>query len=243
VASFLQTLGAGPVCVVEGGYRSYRRLVVDRLQRWSAPPCFVLRGLTGVGKTRVLGEIERQRPGWTLDLEGLAGHRSSILGGVGLSPCSQKTFESRLVRRIGAGMPGVLVLEGESRKVGDIVLPRSVWEGLERGASIELYAPREYRVELLIGEYLSRAENRRELSEKLPFIEERLGRNKWRGKLNALLDEGREAELVEVLLELYYDPLYRHSERERVLSARFDASDPERAAREVVGWIEARMPR
>ena len=71
-------------------------------------------------------------------------------------------------------------------------------------------------------------------------IEERLGRNLWRGKLVELLEGSREAELVELLLEHYYDPLYRHSERGRSISARIAASDPGRAALEVVAWIESR---
>ena len=35
---------------------------------------------------------------------------------VGLAPCSQKTFESRLALRLGSGFPGPMVVEGESRR-------------------------------------------------------------------------------------------------------------------------------
>jgi hypothetical protein len=54
------------------------------------------------------------------------------------------------------------------------------------------------------------------------------------------LADGREAELVELLLEHYYDPLYAHSEKGRDYAASFDARDPARAAEEVARWIEAR---
>jgi uncharacterized protein involved in type VI secretion and phage assembly len=53
-----------------------------------------------------------------------------------------------------------------------------------------------------------------------------------------MLARGREAELVELLLERYYDPLYRHSERARTYAARFDARDPAAAADAIVRWIE-----
>ena len=96
VAAFLRGFGLEAV-VLQGGYKSYRREVIAELDGLELPRTFSLRGLTGVGKTLVLRELERQRPDWTLDLEGLAGHRSSILGMVGLEPCSQKAFDSRLL--------------------------------------------------------------------------------------------------------------------------------------------------
>ena len=41
-----------------------------------------------------------------------------------------------------------------------------------------------------------------------------------------------------VLLERYYDPLYRHSESRHDYRARFDATDPAAAAAAIVAWIE-----
>jgi tRNA 2-selenouridine synthase len=211
--------------------------VLSELAGWRAPPTFVLRGLTGVGKTLVLRALERRQPGWTVDLEGLAGHRSSILGMVGLEPVSQKRFDSRLCARLARGFAGPAVFEGESRKVGDVTLPSAVWAALQGGTNALLEAPLERRVDVLIEDYLARAENRPALRAQLPFIEDRLGAGA-RGALVALLDGGRERELVRILLQRYYDPLYRHSERGRTYAARFDAGDPERAAREIAGWID-----
>jgi tRNA 2-selenouridine synthase len=238
VIAFLRGLGLERAVGLAGGYKAYRRAVIERLASWSAPPTFVLRGLTGVGKTLVLREIERLRPGWTLDLERLAGHRSSILGMVGLEPCTQKTFESRLVERLGRLSGSVLVIEGESRKVGDAILPARVWRALEQGVDLELRAPLERRVAVLIEDYLGAPENRAELARRLPFLEERLGR-RFTGELVALLEQGREAELVELLLERYYDPLYGHSERAHDYRASFDATRPREAAGTIVRWIEA----
>jgi len=240
VVAYLRGLGLERAVALEGGYRAYRRHVRARLAAWSAPPSFVLRGLTGVGKTLVLRELERQRPGWTLDLEGLAGHRSSILGMVGLEPVSQKTFEGRLERRLARGFAGPCVVEGESRKVGDVVLPARVWDAIQSGTAIELVAPLERRIEVLVEDYLGREDNRAAIAAQLPFIEERLGRRRWTGRLVALLEARRERELVEILLERYYDPLYRHSEGGRSYAATVDASDVVRAAGEVADWIGGR---
>jgi len=240
VARLLRELGWSDVFLLEGGYKSYRKHVLAALETWTAPPSFVLRGSTGVGKTLVLREIERLRPGWTLDLELHAGHRSSILGMVGLSPCNQKTFDTRIATRLREGFPGPCVIEGESRKVGDSIVPASVWRALKEGTHLRLSAPIDYRVKVLIDDYLATEESRAELRGQLPFIEKRLGETKWTGELVALLDGGREAELVEILLERYYDPLYGHSEKDYEYSAEFDASEVERVAAKIVAWIEQR---
>ena len=66
--------------VVQGGYKSYRRLVTQRL--YEAPlglRLIQLGGYTGTAKTEVLGLLA-QRGVQVLDLEGLARHRGSLLG-------------------------------------------------------------------------------------------------------------------------------------------------------------------
>jgi tRNA 2-selenouridine synthase len=239
VVAFLRALGLERAVGLVGGYKAYRGLVLEQLAAWEAPPSFVLRGLTGVGKTLVLTELERLRPGWTVDLEGLAGHRSSILGMVGREPCSQKTFDTRLTARLRSGFPGPVVFEGESRKIGDAILHERVWSALRGGVNFELTAPLERRVAVLKADYLVTDACRTELRGQLPFIEQRLGPRKWDGVLTGLLDQDRVDELVELLLEHYYDPLYKHSETDRAYAARIDTCDPERAAAEIAAWIEA----
>jgi len=241
VVALLRGLGWSEVVGLHGGYRAYRREVRAELDAWSGPPAFVLRGSTGVGKTLVLREIERLRPGWTVDLEALAGHRSSILGMCGLEPCSQKTFDSRLAERLRRGLTGPVVFEGESRKVGDAIIPPTVWRSLDGGTNLWLEAPVERRIDVLIEDYLATERGREQLREQLPFIENRLGSRKWKGELVRRLEEGEERELVEILLERYYDPLYRSSEEGREYAVKLDASDVERVAREAVEWIEGRL--
>ncbi len=243
IVAFLYELGWENVAGLEGGYKGYRAAVRDHIAAWEAPPSFCLRGLTGVGKTLVLRELEALRPGWTIDLEGLAAHRSSILGAVGLAPVSQRRFESLLAQRLHAGFPGPVVYEGESRKVGDIILPERIWRSMEAALDLELVAPVERRVQVLVEDYLADDSNRGQLEERLPFIEKRLGARKWNGALVELLRGGREEELVRILLERYYDPLYRHSENHnngggRDYARSFDTSDPRACAREIAAFIE-----
>src|SRR4030095_14342383 len=118
---------------------------------------------------------------------------------VGLEPASQKLFESRLVTRLERGFGGVCVVEGESRKVGDLVLPEPVWRAIDGGVGLEIVTSLARRVRVLLDDYLAHARSRAELAEQLPFIEERLGA-RWSGQLVAMLEGGREGELVECLL-------------------------------------------
>ena len=61
---------------------------------------------------------------------------------------------------------------------------------------------------------------------------------KWVGVLTGLLEAGRVDELVEVLLEHYYDPLYEHSEKGREHAVEIDSTDPAACAAEVAAWVE-----
>ncbi|MFT5690195.1 MAG: tRNA 2-selenouridine synthase, partial [Planctomycetota bacterium] len=155
VVALLRNLGLERARLLEGGYKSYRKHVNGSISDWASPPSYVLRGFTGVGKTLVLRALEELCPGWTLDLEGAAGHRSSILGMVGLVPVPQKLFETRLALRLRSGFPSDLVVyEGESRKVGDAIIPETIWRSLRGGTPLDLYAPMAKRVEVLVADYL-----------------------------------------------------------------------------------------
>jgi tRNA 2-selenouridine synthase len=134
-----------------------------------------------------------------------------------------------------------LVLEGESRKVGDAILPPSVWQALDLGTNLELVAGTRRRIDVLAADYLSHPKAREQLVRQLPRVEARMSRAPGAEPLVALLERGAIDELVAILLESYYDPLYRHSERGRRYAARFDAENPSRAAREIVRFIDGEI--
>lgn len=238
VAALLRGMGLQRVVVLEGGYRAWRKEMVERIERWTEKPCVVLRGLTGVGKTLVLRAIERERPGWTLDLEGLAGHRSSMLGAVGLEPVSQKRFESRLAQRLAQLSGPVVIMEGESRKVGDRILPARVYQALESGVAIELHAPLEHRLRVLRDDYMADERHLQELASALQRLELRLRLPEEERGLAARLARGEADAVARTLLQHHYDPLYFHAERGKKYAWKQDSSDPLEAGREVIRWIE-----
>lgn len=232
VAELLHGMGVA-VAQLQGGYKAYRSWVLARLAAWppAGPSPFVLiSGATGTGKTLLLEEIEAEAPGTTLDLEACAGHRSSILGAVGRRPVSQAAFEGSIVARTGELGPPPWFVEAESRKVGDAVIPEPLWRAMRSGFVAELRATAATRVRVLVDDYLSSPSAASEIAERLPFLEGRLGRE-WTGRLTALNAAGRHEEVAALLLEHYYDPLYRHSGRDLHPGMHVDREDPARVER------------
>ena len=210
---------------LDGGYKALSRAACARAStRWSAPPTFVLRGLTGRGQdARAARARSACAPGWTLDLEALAGHRSSILGMVGLEPCSQKTFESRLRRapraRLSAGRGRRRGREPQGRRRRSC--RARVWRALEGGVDLELVASRRAARRGAVADYLATRRAPRRAARPAAVHRGAPRPREVRGRADVrLLDARREAELVVLLLERYYDPLYRHSENGRAHAVR-----------------------
>lgn len=142
--SILQQIG-WRADTVKGGYKSYRRLVVQALYAETVPHRVVLiDGGTGTAKTRVL-ELLAEAGAQVIDLEGMANHRGSLFGGMGAQP-SQKMFESRLAMALAGADPATpLFLEAESNKVGDLLIPPSLWKAMQTAPRITLIAPLQAR--------------------------------------------------------------------------------------------------
>ncbi|WP_410218214.1 tRNA 2-selenouridine(34) synthase MnmH [Paracoccus sp. (in: a-proteobacteria)] len=131
---------------VEGGYKAWRRLVVDLVQNGPVPsPVIVLDGNTGSAKTEILLRLA-DRGHQVIDLEGLANHRGSIFGGMPGGQPSQKMFESRLALAFEALDPACPVLvEAESSRIGNLNVPKAMWQAICAAPRIQLDVPVEGR--------------------------------------------------------------------------------------------------
>ncbi len=231
LASLLGTLGL-PVYKLRGGYREYRRYVRERIASLAIePPLFVLHGLTGTGKTGIIRKIEN-----AIDLEAMAGHRSSVFGALGLSPNSQKMFESLLVERVDAlrGMPYVIV-EGESRKIGDVHLPARLLERIQQSPGILVRASMERRVQNLLDEYPGDADTG-SVRNIIRSLENRIG-PRTSSALGELFERGDLEEFARLLLEKYYDPLYAYSLDRMSFIAEVDNENIDDAVRHVLDIV------
>lgn len=234
-----------PVMRLAGGYRAYRRTVRDRIQTLAPPGPIVLHGLTGVGKTAVLRAVMERYPARVLDLEGLAGHRSSVLGAVGLDPATQKQFESRLCRTIDQLEGPWTLSEWESRRLGDREIPGALHQAMSAGDHVMLTADRETRVRQLVHDYVGEGAPSTKRVEALRAAVSSLSRFDSIGdegveRLERWLSTGAFAEVATFLLERHYDPRYRFAQRGREVAHTVHVTDPHRAAKELLDWIESR---
>ena len=202
------------VHLIEGGYKAFRRALVDDLPLRVARLQFrVLCGPTGVGKTRLLQALAAQGA-QVLDLEALASHRSSVLGLIpGQPQPSQKAFETLLwdqLRRFDPQRP--IYVEAESRKVGNLIVPEALMNTIRDSACHRLDMALPQRVQLLLEDYAYFAEQPQLFMERL----ERLVDLKGRAVVDAWLEmirQGQMAQVVAELLEKHYDPGYENSTR------------------------------
>ena len=221
LTDFLNLAGI-PARQVVGGHKAFRRHVLEFFERARWGRLLVLRGLTGSGKTRLLQELKgRGHP--VVDLEGLACHRGSAFGAVGLErQPTQKNFEALLWDALRSIPPdGYALSEGESRHIGRLVLPGRVHEALQEEISLWIETPLERRIDIILDDYPARESQAELFRRPIRALTERLGRQKVE-QLLAYLGEGAWRELVRELMVDYYDPLYRHTTPQRRIEVRMD---------------------
>ena len=200
--------------LLEGGYKTWRRHVQARLYDETWPLNLVLLdGDTGTGKTEILAGLAA-RGVQTLDLEGMAGHRGSLFGGLAGRPQpNQKGFESALLRAMEALDPArPIVVEAESSRIGDLMVPPALWARMQAAPRIEVAAPREERARYLVTAYDDITANHgliEAVIARLPVHPSQTRLEGWR----KWLAEGEYAALAEALMELHYDPAYRRGRR------------------------------
>ncbi|MDO5714452.1 MAG: tRNA 2-selenouridine(34) synthase MnmH [Tissierellia bacterium] len=190
-----------------GGYKGYRKYIRHALVPLIEQKTFVvLDGLTGCGKTEILKEL-KNLGGTILDLEGLANHRGSLLGGLGLGlQPSQKQFESSIYHQLKDG-DTLVFTEGESTRIGHIILPRILSQSLANGIHVRVSDTFPRRVERIYNEY-GKNYKKEELYQALDSMEKYISQeNIYRFK--KLLEKGETKLVISQLIEGYYDPKYR----------------------------------
>lgn len=212
---------------LEGGWKRYRRWVIDQLDELPGRFDFhILCGSTGVGKTRLLGALERAG-GQVLDLEGLACHRGSIIGAIpGQSQPSQKWFESLLLQALQRLDPSKPIwAEAESRKIGARALPDGIINALRAGICHAVEAPMPERVKLWREDYRHFEEHPDDLVEKLRGLVPLVGREEFE-RWEALARARETPALFERLMVAHYDPAYERSSRKNYAHLAFAGAIP-----------------
>jgi tRNA 2-selenouridine synthase len=208
IASILDLTGF-PVKQLVGGYKAFRNRVTAFFDDFTPDtPLIVLHGMTGIGKTTLLGLLATRGES-IVDLEGIASHRGSAFGSLGLSQehLTQKRFETLLwdaFRKLPSGKP--VYLEGESRRIGQMTLPGNLYEVMGKSFKVWCVASLGTRVRRLSDEY-GRREYEAGLTEALGRIRKRLGGDKYTEIAGYLQRWEMEPFMTELIVS-YYDKLY-----------------------------------
>ena len=221
---------------LKGGYKTWRSLVKRMLYDSGLPFRLVkLDGNTGTGKTELL-HLLAECGVQTIDLESAAHHRGSLLGDLPGGQPSQKAFETTLANVLGkldAERP--VLVEAESNRIGQRIIPPSIWEAMKHAPRIEITVPKKARTAYLVqtyGDILSDSEG---LRHRLASLRPHRG-NAVVEEWLRLIECGKRSELVSALISQHYDPTYSRSRRLATATPMFhlDSPDCDSAARRIL---------
>ncbi|MCZ8257471.1 MAG: tRNA 2-selenouridine(34) synthase MnmH, partial [Polaromonas sp.] len=196
----------------DGGYTAFRAALVADLAQLAARFHYqVVCGPTGSGKTRLLQALKAEGA-QVLDLEGLANHRSSVLGAIpGVEQPSQKAFDSGIwsaLRSFDPSMP--VYIESESKKVGNVAVPEGLVNAMRAGPCLQIELPEDERVALLLEDYDFFVKDIAFFCERLGALTEACSKavvQDWQARARS----GDVASVVHELLQKHYDPGYQQS--------------------------------
>lgn len=247
------------VPLIEGGYKSLRRFLIESLESsLKESNIVVVAGRTGVAKTALLNQCHDSPRLATIDLEGLANHRGSAFGKRVKPQPSQINFENAVsIAFLKARHSEALTVavEDESRLIGRCALPLSLQTCLANAPVIALQASLNERVNHSWENYiLQNHTDWRNASEdddqafdsfaeslraSLQNIQKRLGGVRY-AELSQIMEtaisEHRSGNAeahkawIEILLRDYYDPMYDYQLKSKERRVVFSGSFNEVAA-------------
>lgn len=197
-----------PVYQLEGGYKNYRKEVIESLPVLNDKVTYiVLSGNTGVGKTDILYGLKDLGCS-ILDLEGAANHRGSIFGGVGMGKCnSQKKFETNLYDQLMRSIDNFVFVEAESQKIGRVAIPKYISEKMKQGIQIFIDSDITHRVENLKKDYVLNDNWKTESIKAMDYLNKYISKDKIEIFKQEIMSDNFDF-VAEELMKKYYDPMY-----------------------------------
>ena len=193
--------------LLKGGYKNYRKWVLNQFE--SDLPIRLIGGKTGTGKTDLLNYINDKKI-FVIDLEGIANHRGSSFGSLGMKrqPSTQQ-FENILAESLDkfhASNAIEIWLEAESSNLGKCRIPNSLYKKMKKAPTIEIIKTKNERIENLVNVYSQNSQN--ELKEAVNRISKRLGPQRTKEALVAIETKDW-SEACKAMLD-YYDKCYEY---------------------------------
>tara|TARA_Y100001968_G_scaffold218125_1_gene200797 strand:+ start:17 stop:1102 length:1086 start_codon:yes stop_codon:yes gene_type:complete len=190
-----------------GGYKAYRKWVLKQfINDW---PIKLIGGKTGSGKTDLLLSLSKKGIS-IIDLEGLANHRGSTFGSLGLPPQpSTEHYENIIGEKLykfSQGNNKEIWVEAESANLGCCTIPHEFFKQMKQAEMLEITRTSKERISNLSEVY--GCQNSQQLEEATLRISKRLGPQRTVKALNAIKRKNWFAACAEMLD--YYDRCYEH---------------------------------
>lgn len=218
--SWLLDMYGFKVYTLIGGYKKFRNYTLDTFKLSFSIK--IIGGYTGSGKTELLKEL-KQKGESVIDLEGIACHKGSAFGNIGMPPQpTQEMFENILaqeLRRLATfslqpantttenyewQTSGCIWVEDESQRIGHVNIPGDFWTNMRHSPVYFLDIPFEERLKHIAEEYGQLDKQR--MLDAIERIKEKLGGQNAK-QAAQLLEEGNTLESFRILLK-YYDKFY-----------------------------------
>ena len=219
---------------IDGGFKALRRFLIDEIDDSALRvPIMRIGGKTGTRKTVLVNSFE-----FSTDLEGHANHRGSSFGRRVSGVQTQINFENSLgidlIKKRDIYPNSTLILEDESRRIGNCVIPQSFLEAMNSSSICIIEMPIETRIKHITQEYV--IEMQREFQSACPVsgwenfvdyltqslfrVRKRLGSDRYL-RIRYMMEKALEKQLangdtsehegwIKNLLTHYYDPMYEY---------------------------------
>ena len=198
-----------------GGYKAYRKYITKKLDEYLGRiKVLSLYGLTGTHKTYIIRRLEEDGIK-VLDLEKYANHRGSIFGSVGLKEkVSQKMFDAYIYEAIKKDPDATYITEGESRRIGDIILDEKLYTKMLSSDKILIEASLDERAKNISEDYLPK-DNEEEILETFEEFKKFISKERYEKYKEMLLAKDY-IELIKDMMKSYYDPKYSYKNYEYI---------------------------
>ena len=191
------------VYTLAGGYKAYRNWVLQQFEK--DYDIKILGGFTGSGKTAILHQLKKCGQ-LIIDLEGLANHKGSAFGSIGLpAQPTPEMFENNLAMELNKINGESFWLEDESQRIGAINIPNNFWKTMRTKPLFFVDVPFYKRLQYIIEEYGTLDKEKLHLS--IERIQKRLGPLETKTALVHL--SANEIDLCFGILLPYYDKQYK----------------------------------
>jgi tRNA 2-selenouridine synthase len=201
------------IYLLNGGYKAYRNWVLQQFEKKIR--LHIVSGFTGSNKTCTLHAL-KQKGHCVIDLEGLAQHRGSAFGHLGMSPQpTQEQFENLLAMALAAirkeHHDAPVWIEDESQRIGLVNVPTPFFSQMREQNILFLDIPFNERLNFLVSTY--GVFDKEDLQQGIVRIQKKLGGPEFR-EASEFLKRGELHACFRILLT-YYDRLYLKSSNKR----------------------------